>query len=1123
MLAVLAAASLFLTPHLNATVLFPFPVNPKPNQSGGGGGVAFDGVNYLAATMSGGKVGAQLFSSSGAMIGSFITVDSSSIFPPALAVAFGQGVYLEVWSDNAAPSNIGGGNQINIFGQLIAPSGKKIGSSFHLLISGTGYTSQKICAVKPSGVNFLVVFQDPSTRFIYGQLVTASGALSGPAFLISDQPDNGNGAAVDFDGSNYLVVWQSNNGSTGNVNKTYGEFVSINGSAGNPFQISETTSLDQNPLAVTYDGAHYLVVWDKDTQLQTEGAPADWTLYGRLLSPNGDFLGDEKVLAAGSDNQAFPSLAFDGVNYLLVWTSYTNLLSSNHPLRAQFFDTSANPTGPEFATLPAMGTNQPLPVFNGLIYANGEFLLVGGYGAFKGTASGDITNVVNVRGWGVFIPPTLTPPRIDNQPSSAAILEGTTATLAVYAEGSALNYQWFKNRAKLAGSARISGVNSATLTISNTALADAGSYFVVASNLFGAATSSTAVLKVETAVAIAVASSPAGAGSVTGGGSYLGGTQIALTASVTNLNDCYFFTNWTVAGKVVSTASTYTFSANKSETVTAHFSPFLYKIQTAASPPNGGTTSGGGSKACGSTTQLIAHAKPGFRFVNWSEDGNVISTKATSPFTISGGVLLTANFANTVPPVVTLKSPTGSETTTNSTLAFAGTVKDNAAVTGVYYKVPGSDVGFSAQNDGGWTNWNFSVTLALGTNVIQIYAQDSANLTSATKTVVIVREPAPTVFAIDSTDPIVHPQAQVAFDGNNYLVAYQIGQPNNTKDVAQFVSPSGQLVGGLLDLNPGAAGDPPWVAFDGNNYLTAWADYSDTQSGFPVRGTFVSPDGTVGSPIQLSQSTTVDNFGTISYGGGVYFLMWSDDRHNNNSAGYDDIYGEMLTPAGQVAVSDFEIGPRGIQSEDSQSAAAFDGANFLVVWSGAVGGTSIQGRLVSPAGTFATDPFVIFTNSVHIGAALNCVVFDGTRYLVLFTAETKSGDFATAHIYGRFVTTAGEVAPGQMTVTGDAGPQLFPCAAFSRTQYLITWNQGFNPTSTASPGAINARLFDTAGKPIAPEFKLFSQVGNKIAFFAPVLFDGTKFFSATGLGHMVHGTPNISFTSGVISGAFVFP
>jgi hypothetical protein len=174
-------------------------------------------------------------------------------------------------------------------------------------------------------------------------------------------------------------------------------------------------------------------------------------------------------------------------------------------------------------------------------------------------------------------------------------------------------------------------------------------------------------------------------------------------------------------------------------------------------------------------------------------------------------------------------------------------------------------------------------------------------------------------------------------------------------------------------------------------------------------------------------------------------------------------------------------------------------------------------------GRFASELFVIFTNSAHVGAALNSVVFDGTKYLVLFTAETESGNFATARVYGRFVTTAGEVLATEITVTDDPGPPLIPSAAFDGTHYLISWNQGLNPTTTASGGTINARLFDSAGNPVTAEFPVFEAEGNKIAFSATMLFDGTKFFAAGGLGRLVGTAPNLSFTNGVISGAFVVP
>jgi hypothetical protein len=327
------------------------------------------------------------------------------------------------------------------------------------------------------------------------------------------------------------------------------------------------------------------------------------------------------------------------------------------------------------------------------------------------------------------------------------------------------------------------------------------------------------------------------------------------------------------------------------------------------------------------------------------------------------------------------------------------------------------------------------------------------------------------------------------------------------------------LVGDVLSLNPGGNGDPPWVAFDGANYLTAWANESNNQTF--VLGAFVTPNGTVGSVGQLTQSTTVHSFGSLVFGGGVYFLMWSDSR--GSVAAGTDLFGAMISPSGPpAAVSDFEISPSALQSESGQSPAVFDGTNFLAVWSGALGGTSIHGRLITPEGA-ATEPFLIFTNSAHSGVALNAVAFDGTRYLVLFTYETTPGNITSAHIQGRFVTTAGQVLTNHISITGDTGGEALPCLAFDGAHFLATWNQGFDPLSTASAGAIMARLLDSDGIPTAPEFTLFPPQGNRIPFFASVLFDGSQFFSAAGIGHMTHASPNLTFTNGIISGAFIVP
>jgi uncharacterized delta-60 repeat protein len=83
-----------------------------------------------------------------------------------------------------------------------------------------------------------------------------------------------------------------------------------------------------------------------------------------------------------------------------------------------------------------------------------------------------------------------------NQPISRTNNAGTAATFYAFAAGASPVYQWFKDGVPLSDTASISGSSSSTLTISNALGGDAGSYTVVATNTFGAVTSSVATLTV---------------------------------------------------------------------------------------------------------------------------------------------------------------------------------------------------------------------------------------------------------------------------------------------------------------------------------------------------------------------------------------------------------------------------------------------------------------------------------------------------------------------------------------------------------------------------------------------------------------------------------------------------
>ena len=69
-------------------------------------------------------------------------------------------------------------------------------------------------------------------------------------------------------------------------------------------------------------------------------------------------------------------------------------------------------------------------------------------------------------------------------------------------------------------------------------------------------------------------------------------------------------------------------------------------ITASANPTNGGTVSGGGTYTIGSTCTLTATPYSGFEFVNWTENGEEVSTNATYSFEVTRSRTLVANFEN---------------------------------------------------------------------------------------------------------------------------------------------------------------------------------------------------------------------------------------------------------------------------------------------------------------------------------------------------------------------------------------------------------------------------------------------------------------------------------------------
>jgi len=146
---------------------------------------------------------------------------------------------------------------------------------------------------------------------------------------------------------------------------------------------------------------------------------------------------------------------------------------------------------------------------------------------------------------------------------------------------------------------------------------------------------------------ITVSANNAEYGSVSGGGNYLEGESVTVTATPA---EGYVFVYWTDdAGNVIMDATgdtpvgdSYTFTVSGPVSLTANFGR---TITVSANNADYGSVSGGGNYLVGESVTVTATPAEGCVFVNWTDaNGNQVSTSANYTFNVTDAISLTANF-----------------------------------------------------------------------------------------------------------------------------------------------------------------------------------------------------------------------------------------------------------------------------------------------------------------------------------------------------------------------------------------------------------------------------------------------------------------------------------------------
>ncbi|MDD4142389.1 MAG: T9SS type A sorting domain-containing protein, partial [Bacteroidales bacterium] len=140
---------------------------------------------------------------------------------------------------------------------------------------------------------------------------------------------------------------------------------------------------------------------------------------------------------------------------------------------------------------------------------------------------------------------------------------------------------------------------------------------------------------------IAASANPTEGGTINGAGSYNYGSVVIL---LTTTNQGYEFANWTENGTVVANTPAYTFTATSNRTLMANFNLISYEITAESNPSEGGSISGTGIYNYNETASLTATPNTNYNFLNWTENGTVVSSEATYSFTVTENRALVANF-----------------------------------------------------------------------------------------------------------------------------------------------------------------------------------------------------------------------------------------------------------------------------------------------------------------------------------------------------------------------------------------------------------------------------------------------------------------------------------------------
>lgn len=230
------------------------------------------------------------------------TVSQAAGIQASPDIAFGNGLYITVWSDDRA-----GTGRDRIYASRVTTSGTvmDIGG---IMIGPLDTLTQQSPSIEFNGSDFFCVWANKlAPSRLMGRFIDETGTLGDTATICSVSPKSTN-FRLAYSGSNYLATWVD---VITNPARAWGQIIALNGHpVGGPFEIAT----QMRWLAMCFDGYQYIVTYE----LLVGSVMETW---GKKISVDGTQISSAFRITTSANSQNYCDLVAGANNrYFNVWS-----------------------------------------------------------------------------------------------------------------------------------------------------------------------------------------------------------------------------------------------------------------------------------------------------------------------------------------------------------------------------------------------------------------------------------------------------------------------------------------------------------------------------------------------------------------------------------------------------------------------------------------------------------------------------------------------------------------------------------------------------------------------------------------------------------------------------------